>query len=286
VTDPSSPWVGARNGRAVALGVAAVGLLSLVALASQGPLLRARTHDRPGELPSWLTGVFTLAVVVAAALLIYVLAVVRRDRRPKRTVGMWSVLIVVAIAVVASLFMHSHRHRRAPPPQKPVAAKVAPRPSPAPGPTRPPARTGATWLEVVALATAALVAIAAATRPRRQPAGGAEDDPLAALVGDSLEGLRAEPDPRRAVIAAYARMERGLGRSGLARARSETALEYLGRVLADRRVSPAAVTRLTNLFQRAKFSDHTIGADAKEDAIDALEAIRDELQTEAAAVAP
>jgi Domain of unknown function (DUF4129) len=136
---------------------------------------------------------------------------------------------------------------------------------------------------VLALATAALIAIGAATRPRPRLAGSEEDDPLAALVDDSLEDLRAEPDPRRAVIAAYARMERGLGTSGLARAPAETALEYLRRVLANRRVSPEAAVRLTALFQRAKFSDHVIGADAKQAAIDALEAVRDELRARLAA---
>jgi Domain of unknown function (DUF4129) len=142
--------------------------------------------------------------------------------------------------------------------------------------------TGATWLEVLALATAAVVALGAATRPRRVASGhGGSGDLLVALVDDSLEDVRAEPDPRRAVIAAYARMERGLGATGLARDPAETPLEYLGRVLAGRRVSPAAVTRLTGLFQHAKFSDHVVGPTAKREAIASLEAVRDELRAAA-----
>jgi hypothetical protein len=209
---------------------------------------------------------------------------------------MWSVLIVVALAAIVGLFMPRHRDRTPAQPQPPPAAAaavtIAASPAAAPSPAR--GRTRATWLEVLALGAAALIAMGAAARPHRRRAGAEFDDTLATLVDDSLEGLRAEPDPRKAVIAAYARMERGLGGSGLARAASETALEYLGRVLADRRVSPAAVIRLTNLFERAKFSDHAIGADAKQDAIAALDAVRDELragptaraQAGAGAVAP
>jgi hypothetical protein len=85
------------------------------------------------------------------------------------------------------------------------------------------------------------------------------------------------------VIAAYARMERGLGASGLARAPAETAPEFLRRVLAHRRVGPGAATRLTGLFEQAKFSDHAIGLSAKQDAVAALEAVRDELRAGAAA---
>jgi MFS family permease len=266
---------GGRAGRALALGIAALGLLSLVALASQGPFLRTQNHRRQGHLPAWITGVFALVEVVAAALFLYGMAVVRRDRRPKRVAGMWSVLIVVVLAAMAGLVMHGHRHRQPAASQKPAAARAAP--APAAPPARPPAGSGTTWVEVVLLATAALVALGAATRPRRQPAGAGLDDPLTALVGDSLDDLRAEPDPRKAVIAAYARMERGLGACGLARSPAETAVEYLSRVLTDRRVSRAAASRLTGLFEQAKFSDHAVGSNAKQDAIAALEAVRDEL---------
>lgn len=266
-----------RAGRALALGIAAIGLLSLVALASQGPFLRTRNHNRPGHLPAWSTGVFALVLLLAAALFIYGMAVARRDRRPRRVAGMWSVLIVVVLAAVAGFFMHIHRHRP-PAPQKPATARTVSASTPAPAPVRPPSGSGTTWLEVVVLAAAVLVALGAATRQRRQLAAGGPDDPLAALVDDSLEDLRAEADPRKAVIAAYARMERGIGAGGLARAPAETAMEYLGRVLTHRRVSPAAATSLTSLFEQAKFSDHDIGSNAKQAAISALEAVRDELR--------
>ena len=53
---------------------------------------------------------------------------------------------------------------------------------------------------------------------------------LAATVDDAFAELDAEPDPRRAVIAAYARMERALAAHGLARHPFEAPLEYLARI--------------------------------------------------------
>ena len=50
-------------------------------------------------------------------------------------------------------------------------------------------------------------------------------------MSDAIDDLEAEPDARRAVIAAYARMEGVLARHGLRRCPSETPLEYLRRIL-------------------------------------------------------
>jgi Domain of unknown function (DUF4129) len=101
---------------------------------------------------------------------------------------------------------------------------------------------------------------------------------LLAMLDETLDDLRNEADPRKAVIAAYARMERILAAHDLARRPSEAPLEYLARVLVDLRVTEEAASKLTALFERAKFSEHEIGVDAKEEAIDALVALRDQLR--------
>ena len=109
------------------------------------------------------------------------------------------------------------------------------------------------------------------------PAGAAAA--LSDALDESLDDLRAERDPRRAVIAAYARMERVLDHHGLPRFRAEAPLEYLARVLRELSVRSAAVLALTELFERAKFSRHEIDAEMKEEAIGALVAVRDDLRT-------
>jgi Domain of unknown function (DUF4129) len=97
-------------------------------------------------------------------------------------------------------------------------------------------------------------------------------------VEEGLEELDAVTDPRRAVVAAYARMERALARVGLPRAPQETALEYLERLLGLLGARGPAARRLTELFQLAKFSDHIIDAEMKREAILALAELRDDLR--------
>jgi MYXO-CTERM domain-containing protein len=131
---------------------------------------------------------------------------------------------------------------------------------------------------VVALAVAAL-ALAALRRRRAEPdaAEGAIDEELAATIGDAIDDLEAEPDARRAVVAAYARMERVLARHGLRRRPSQTPLEYLRAVLSALSGRGAAARRLTELFEEAQFSTHRVDEAMKRDAIASLRSIRDGL---------
>jgi hypothetical protein len=97
-------------------------------------------------------------------------------------------------------------------------------------------------------------------------------------LDDSLDDLRNDPDVRRAIIAAYARMERALGAVGLPRAPAEAPFEYLERTLVELDAGSEAARRLTELFERAKFSPHELGEDTRDQAIDALAAVRDDLR--------
>jgi hypothetical protein len=101
---------------------------------------------------------------------------------------------------------------------------------------------------------------------------------VAQAVEWSLDDLRREPDPRRAVIAAYARMERMLADDGIGRRAFEAPLEYLRRVLTQAHVDAAPIAGLTHLFQEARFSPHTVAGDDRERAVQALTAIRDDLE--------
>lgn len=111
---------------------------------------------------------------------------------------------------------------------------------------------------------------------RRFAADGFNDQRTAteAAVDVSLDALRSEPDPRRAVIAAYAAMERALSGAGLGRRRSEAPMEYVRRVLTEQTRAPEEVRTVTDLFQVAKFSHHTVDEDMRDRAIKALERIR------------
>ena len=105
---------------------------------------------------------------------------------------------------------------------------------------------------------------------------------LAAALEETLAELEAEPDARRAIIVAYARMESALERSGVPRHEWEAPLEYLARVLLELDVRPEPVRTLTELFERAKFSNHPLGTSLKDRAIAALTDVRSDLAVLAA----
>jgi hypothetical protein len=101
---------------------------------------------------------------------------------------------------------------------------------------------------------------------------------LADVLGEALDDLRAEPDPRVAVIAAYARLERTLSAFGVPRRESDAPGEYLRRIIVDLEVGSRHASRLTQLFEHARFSAHDVGPEMKEEAIEVLESIRADLQ--------
>jgi len=101
---------------------------------------------------------------------------------------------------------------------------------------------------------------------------------LAAVLSETLDDLRRERDPRKAVIGAYVKMERTLAARGFPRRESEAPLEYLGRILGIVEGSGHSARRLTRLFERARFSPHEIDQKMKDDAIDSLVGLRAQLE--------
>jgi Domain of unknown function (DUF4129) len=280
VSQPGRRWP--PSSRVVPLALAASGLLALVALGSlRGPLGGGEGRPRfPIELVETLGLLLAVAVVASGVLALLAMLPDQRLRAPRSRRSGVLVLLLPLLAVVA-VWLFRDRGWFADP--EPPASL----PAPAPPSTLelPAVDTRFTWLPVLAVAVvvAALLAIVVAQvtaerrrrgEPRPRPAQ------LAALLDDTLEDLEREPDPRRAVIAAWARMERGLAAFGLPRRAAEAPFEYAARVLGEARVGPEAVHRLTDLFERAKFSRQTIDQAMRDQAIAALGAVRRELQAE------
>jgi hypothetical protein len=112
-------------------------------------------------------------------------------------------------------------------------------------------------------------------RRRTRPSAAEE---LEAVLTETLDELELDPDPRRAVIQAYARMESVLAAHGHGRLPHEAPLEYLARVLRDLDVRAEAAHALTELFERARFSTHQIDLAMRAEAVASLEAVRDDLR--------
>jgi hypothetical protein len=280
--------MGGGTGRRILIaGGALVLLLGALGLATRAhtPTGGGGTHAVDGDL------LLEYMLVLAAALAAVVgpvaiwMFVAGRDERETPAPGQrnWisGVLIgMVGLTIVAAVLLRSDffKHQRSG--QSSAAAALV-------APVRKAAPTRAIrfdWVPVIvvsSLAVAGLAAVALAFVRRREPAAPA--DPAAALalaIERTLDDLRAELDPRRAVIAAYAQMEGALGRARLPRRAPEAPREYLERVLPEVGAGAASVERLTGLFERAKFSPHTIDTAMKEDAIAALEHLRDDLRSD------
>ncbi len=103
------------------------------------------------------------------------------------------------------------------------------------------------------------------------------NEPLIEAVEDSIDDLRREPDARVAVIRCYRRFEQALARSSVARASWQTPLEFMRTALKRLPLSPAAVERLTRLFEIARFSGHPLGSLERDVACECLTEIHETL---------
>ncbi len=283
-----------RRRHVVPTTLAVLVLLAVVALASQGgtPLGTGGARRPSDRLLDYVVSGF-LTLMAVGVVLIVLLAFVGRDAlrdvamQRKRRSPVLGVVVLTLVLIVIAVVVHNLGDDQRAVPRVPVVGTGTP--------------TGTTgtnaggeqkryepeftlWpvLIVAGLAVGAGVALLAAARARRRglPADG--ETGLAEALGDvldeTLDDLRAERDARRAVIRAYARLERTLAAYGYPRRPAEAPHEYLERMLTELAVSSRAIARLTTLYERAKFSQHEVAAAMKEDAIDALQTVRDELR--------
>lgn len=102
--------------------------------------------------------------------------------------------------------------------------------------------------------------------------------PLESAVDDSVEDLRAEPDPRRAIVRCYARFERAAAASGVERKPWSTPMEFMREALRRLPLPRTAVPTLTRLFELARFSHHPLGPTERDLALTALDEIRSAMQ--------
>ncbi len=280
--------------RALVPALVVLGLVGVVAIAATGTTSSGTGETRPPADVVLDTIVSVGLVALIPALAIFLWAFTQRKHmarelarhRTQRRGGLTAFVFIAMLFGVAAYYrfrawdapVFGEEEERAFPGNG-IPEPVPPGPGELPAPREP----EFAWLPtsiIVGLVIVAIVAYVIAGRRAARPLDADEElaAQLAAALDESLDALRAEPDPRRAVIAAYARLELVLAANELARREAETPNEYLARILDDLDVERRSVERLTGLFTEAKFSSHAVDAAMKEEAIDALSTVRDELR--------
>jgi hypothetical protein len=280
-----------RHTRALLLAAASTVLVALVAVAAGGHRLGGSSSSRanPYAVDTILTIVIALYIVAAAGVVVGMFwGGLERRRYPrqqtKRQRTLRLAFIVVGAAVLATVGAERFHFRAHPPqPVRKTPALGTPKRSAdktaAKHASRQPHVRLAPLLAILGAGGIAFVAflVAEQRRRRRLPRDWNVAEALSDVLEETLDDLRAESDPRRAVIAAYARMERSLAAHGIPRRRFEAPHEYLGRVLSELSGGRLAAARLTALFERARFSPHEIDAGMKAEAIEAIESLQADL---------
>ncbi len=288
-TEPAACRLQRVDGRKLLpLGLGVTALFVLAGIASHGRPLAGGSRGT-GPTAPFFDYVFTTLVLMAVAIAVaFVYLLLTTDTsRPKQLGHRWhvvSALLTMAVsAAVAVLILHTGFAQRF----RELAQQVKPgqpaqkRQVQPPGKNVRPARVR--WDEVgivIALLAGTTVLLVAGRRARRapRPLRRRSQEAVSLALDESLDDLRNEPDLRRAIIAAYARMERALAGAGIPRDAAEAPFEYLERALRSLDTSAAAVQRLTDLFEWAKFSQHEPEPQMRDEAVDALVAVRDELR--------
>ena len=268
--------------------------LAVVAIAAHGRPLGSRGGTGRGLPATFWDYVFTTFLIFDGVLILAGLAALyyfRKEPDPRSSYYARTIrALVIFLAIVAALTIigsHLKIHQLHPPqvstPTSTGANATQHRQAPV-------SRHSQVRWDEVAIVLGVLLALgvlAAATRRRLRPPTERIRAPevLAAALDESLDDLRDDPDLRRAIIAAYARMEIALGAAGLPRRPAEAPLEYVERALLALDTSSEAVRRLTDLFEWARFSQHEPEPSMKDEAVDALVAVRDELRASELAVA-
>ncbi len=293
--------------------VAVIVLLIAIAAALRGYLPGVQRADRPppqsGASLGYVAALLGVSLVIVAVALI---ARLRDPQRLASSAGplpkrfsdgggrpAWRVVLIVAavllvwlvLARLLSQLIGPHQIDQAPPLPTSSAPAPAGNATQRPGPQdNGPDRDVLHYL--IATTVALLVMIVAAavvTRWRRvadPPAGAAEQlgqpAPLAAaamsLVRAAESGLAeiedADHEPRQAIIACYAAMERELRRHpGAVPQDFDTPTEVLARAVEHHALHVDNAAELVNLFEEARFSPHVMTEEHRSRAVDVLQLV-------------
>lgn len=290
------PPTSSRRLRLLSVSAGVVVLLAIVAVASRTGVGRSTRGGPSADYLSYAYSAFLILFVLAIPVTLWALWVEGSGVQSERPSFKRSVLqslatfAILCLVIGVAIYLKQHHHfvfHRPNTKALNTAHEAMTHQNGKPVKVEPTFKWPVLWvaLGLLAVASVPIVREARRRKARRTPLDWeppALADELSGEISLAIDDLRSETDIRRAVIAAYARMEKVLARSGLRRRSSETAMEFLRRVLGDLRVSAPAAQSLTELFEEAKFSSHELEEGARTRAVDALQTIKFDLLAEAA----
>lgn len=306
------PGIDKATGRVVAVIV----LLLLAAAALRGYLPGGDRPSR-GQPPDSPAGMFAIAATLAVSISMIAIAIVTQSGRQRRAAATaelpparggrperppWRLVLIALGAIVAwplivVLLMYALPQGR---PEEPLPAAEPPArsgDSPEPALSENP-EAGAAVLGYFATTTVILLlliaagTVIAARRQRRlvhppAPDRGGYQPPVRAPASESFAraaelGLATigdlNRDPRDAIIACYAAMERELENApGAVPQDSDTPTEVLARAVEHHALHDDSATELVALFEEARFSPHPMNEGHRETAVRVLETVLTEI---------
>lgn len=126
-------------------------------------------------------------------------------------------------------------------------------------------------LLIVALVVIVALLVAVALLRRRQLADARE------ILEEAIQELLAGNEYQGVVFLAYRRFSAHLARYGYAEKESQTPREFAAAVRKALPVGAGAMRELIRLFEEARYSDHAIGSDERDRAVESLASVRNEI---------
>lgn len=266
-------WFDARR-RLVALGLFSWVVLVVIG-AGRAP--KADEWIALPDLSGVLVAVAALLAVIGLVLLVYLRPNLQPALGTRRTQSIRMLLFAAVVIVLLAVAFGSRETDEDEAPAEPEPASTVQQRQVGIADDR---RGAASQTDIMVLVLIGAIAGAVLLRSRRQAArtaagmGDEPDEPIETDLGPAIDEaahrLRSGIDPRLAVLAAYASLERALAERGQHREPAETPTEHMARVLATIPVLTAPAVRLGQLYELARFSDQPISGADRERAADEL----------------
>ena len=275
--------------------VAVLLAVTVTGLRARGTFAHAGNQTAAGASGAVLATALSAAEGLAVIAFVIVVASARPQRQPKGDdddeelwrphIPWWAkaagVLLAVAALVTPFAVLFTRKPRR-----------LGPRPLPISPPKvglghAATSSASAAWPLITGMVIAIAIVVALTLLGRRKRSARTEPKNrarLAALLASVAAGsaaLSAGGEPRAAIIACYAAMERGFAAAGSAPAVADTPAEVLARATRAGLVRSEPAETLTGLFRRARYSTHPMTGTDSLLAADALTEMRTDLRQSA-----